>query len=112
MAVIFPLCENDALGMSFVPRNSSPLQSCRRLPAMLTEPKPDLPSIFSANVISSGPVQVRYEGDDSILGVRLRAGPPETGTIKISPPVGPSSLMRPSMKATFLPSRETVGFAI
>src|SRR5215831_1747047 len=92
--------------------DSSSLQSCSTTPAVLTEPNPDLPSMFSPNVMRSGAVQVRDDGDVLMLGVKFRAFPPPMETTNTSPPVEPSSLIRPSMKATFLPSDETRGSAI
>src|SRR5579859_302775 len=112
-ALVFPSRENDAPGDAVVPINSSPIQIVLKFPPVaFTAANPDFPSMYSANVMRSFAVQNTQEGDDGIPGVMLCALPPETGTTKMSPPVEPSSLMRPSMKATFLPSGETRGSAI
>src|ERR1700677_3066552 len=93
--------------------DSSPVQSVwTRLPFVLMLPKPEFPSTFSANVTRSGAVQLSLKADDLRLGVRFRAMPPVMGTTWTSPPVEPSSLINPSMNATFLPSGETRGTAI
>ena len=65
-------------------------------------------------------IHAREKGDALRLGVILRATPPLPrpllgpliGTTKISPPVTPASLIRPSMRATFFPSGETCGSSI
>src|SRR5579864_1941815 len=118
IAVMLPSLENDAAGVESVPMNSSPLQTvCGVPPAVLTVAKIECPSAVSANIMWPASSQYTAEGEALRLGVRLRALPPlldevSTGTTKTSPPLGPSSLIRPSMKATFLPSGETCGPAI
>src|SRR6202453_1242950 len=92
---------------------SSPVQMvCIAPPLALTLAKPELPSTFSPKVMRPEPVHASANGDALMLGVTLRAAPPAIGTTKTSPPVEPSSLINPSMNATFLPSGETRGFAI
>src|SRR5262249_51965261 len=87
--------------------DSSSLQSCWTTPALGTDRKPDLPWMFSPNVMGSGAVQVRDDGEALMLPVKFRPFPPPMETTNTSPPVEPSSLISPSMKATFLPSGET-----
>src|SRR5947209_15153254 len=50
--------------------------------------------------------------DAFIPGVMFLASPPWDGTTKMSPPVAPSSLMSPSMKAMDFPSGDQTGLAI
>ena len=73
---------------------------------------PDSPSICSANRILPADCHASQLGDAGMPGVRLRASPPAAGTTKISPPVDPSSLMSPAMKATLWPSGDQRGTAI
>src|SRR5580765_4698928 len=102
-----PLSEDCAL------TDSSPAQIFWTAPPDAeTLANPDLPSTFSPNTMRSAEVQTNVDGELLIFGVRLRTVPPATGTVKISPPTEPSSLIRPSMNATCLPSGETWGSAI
>src|SRR5207244_2938275 len=108
-----PSREREALGDGVAPMDSSPhLNVFTVPPAELTVAKLGLPSSFWAKVIRSEPVHASEEGDALMLGVRFRVRPPAMEMTKTSPPVTPSSLIRPSMKATDLPSGEMCGSAI
>src|SRR5262249_2544206 len=56
--------------------------------------------------------QVSQLADAFSAGVRLRGSPPATGTVKISPPLAPSSLIRPPINAMLWPSGDQRGTAI
>src|SRR5579863_6559882 len=59
---------------------SSPVHSVWTDPSLVfTLPKPEFPSTFSAKVMRSEALHATAEGDDLMLGVRLRAVPPATG---------------------------------
>ncbi len=73
-------------------------------------PRP--PSTASWKRISPGARQKSARTEAFLSGVRLRAPSPEAGTTQMSPPVDPSSLMRPWMTAIDLPSGEKRGQAI
>src|SRR5215469_8919426 len=91
---------------------SALLQSCVTLPEpSSTVPRPASPSMCSANRILSGDSQLSQLGEAAIPGVTFRAAPPAAGTTKMSPPVAPSSLIKPAMKATSLPSGDQRGTA-
>ena len=65
-----------------------------------------------------GTISVEHIGQKSadaeafIPSVRFFGAPPDAGTVQMSPPVEPSSLMRPWMTATSFPSGENRGQAI
>src|SRR5882672_1980444 len=107
--------ENDAPGTQaslVVPSSSSPVQMvCAGAAVVLTVAKAELPSAFWAKAMRSGEIHAMAEGEVLLFGVRFLAAPPAAGTTWISPPVRPASLIRPSMKATLLPSGETSGLA-
>ena len=73
---------------------------------------PISPSTISLNRILSPDCQCSPLGEALIPGVTFFAVPPPAGMIKMSPPVEPSSLMIPEIKAMFLPSGDQRGTAI
>src|SRR5580698_5350465 len=99
-------------------RDSAPDQSCEIFPLVRsTDAMPDSPSMFSVNkILSLSPrlpdFQKMQSGEAAIPGVILRALPPPADTTKMSPPVEPSSLIMPSIKAILLPSGDQRGSAI
>src|ERR1700674_5076531 len=114
-AVTDPSWENEPPGTQaalVVAASSSPVQSVRTAPPLvLMVAKLELPSAFWAKAMRSEDIHASAEGDVVLWGVRFRAVPPCVGTIWISPPVRPASLINPSIKATFFPSGETRGCA-
>src|SRR5205807_4487126 len=74
---------------------------------------PQPPSTCSANTMRSGDrSQVSQLADAFSPGVRWRGSPPAAGTVKMSPPLAPSSLIKPPTKAIVLPSGDQRGTAI
>src|SRR5215813_13410517 len=72
----------------------------------------DSPSTCSVKRIEPAGRQRRALGEDLRSGVMSFASPPEAGTVQMSPPVEPSSLIRPWMTAIVFPSGENRGQAI
>src|SRR5579871_4118235 len=70
------------------------------------------PSTSSPKITLPPLVHVSQLADAFMPGVMFLAAPPSAGTIKISPPTEPSSLIMPEMKATVLPSGDQAGTAI
>ena len=73
---------------------------------------PSSPSTYSVKTISPEGRQNREEADAFIPGVRFCAGPPAAGTVQMSPPVDPSSLISPWISAIRDPSGDQRGQAI
>src|ERR1700733_5991084 len=73
---------------------------------------PACPSTFSVKRISLGDFQYSHDGDAPIPGVTSRASPPDACTVKMSPPIDPSSLIKPPMNAIVFPSGDQRGTAI
>src|ERR1700722_9785977 len=73
---------------------------------------PAWPSMFPVKRISPGDSQYSHDGDAAIPGVTLRASPPDAGRAKMSPPIDPSSLINPPIKAMVFPSGDQRGTAI
>src|ERR1700722_9235247 len=93
--------------------DSGPDHSFETFPlASSTAEMPDSPSMFSVNRISALDFQKIAFGEAAISEVTFRAFPPPAGTTKISPPVEPSSLISPSIKAMLMPSGDQRGSAI
>ena len=93
---------------------SGPVKNVEIFPSATSTPaRPAAPSTSSANRTAveegSQPSQV---AEAFMPGVRLRGSPPEAGMTKTSPPVEPSSLMSPEMKAIAWPSGDQRGTAI
>src|SRR5436305_9995528 len=87
---------------SFFRMDSGPRQICVILPdAVSTFAIPESPSKRPAKRILLAFCQVSQLGDAAIAGVTFRGLPPWAGTTKMSPPVEPSSLMSPAMRAMF-----------
>src|SRR5579863_3015270 len=73
---------------------------------------PAWPSMFCVKRISRGVFQYSHDGEAAIPGLTLRASPPDEGTVKMSPPIDPSSLINPPMNAIVFPSGDQRGTAI
>src|SRR5436309_13940405 len=94
---------------------ASPLfQSVSTAPVLIfTDAIPQPPSIDSPKS-SFWPPEPHFNqlAEAFMPGVMFFASPPSAGTKKMSPPVEPSSLINPSMKAIVLPSGDHTGLAI
>src|SRR5512141_556667 len=78
---------------------AGPRQSVRTFPEASSAATPSSPSTYSVNRISPGGLQKIAEAEAALPSVRFRACPPAAGSVQISPPVKPSSLMIPWMTA-------------
>src|SRR6267378_8581473 len=75
--------------------------------AMAASPSTDSPKTILASGVQASQFAVAF-----MSGVTLVASPPVAAIVYMSPPTDGSSLMRPAMKAVFLPSGDHAGFAI
>src|SRR5580704_3987159 len=96
-----------------VEMTSGPVHSRESFPLeRSTLETPAWPSMFSVKRILLGDSQYSHDGDAAIPGVTLRAFSPVAETVKMSPPIDPSSLISPPMNAMVLPSGDQRGTAI
>src|SRR5579863_2321157 len=95
--------------------SSSPLHKTRG--ALGSRPDPRSTSCVlspASNCACSRPPQSQNSevAEAGIAGVTFVTEPPSRVSVYTSPPVEPKSLMIPAMKATLMPSRDTLGVAI
>ena len=93
--------------------DSAPVQSVLICPVpRSTVAMPLPPSTCSVKRMRPDGSQVSQQGEALMSGVKLRGVPPVAASVKMSPPMTPSSLIRPPMKAIALPSGDQHGTAI
>src|SRR5215469_6411111 len=111
MELVLPsLASDTATPQPFAVISSSPFHSVSSfLVDTSTLASPEPPSIHSPKRILPSRVQVSQLAEAFISGVTFTASPPVTGTTKTSPPTDGSSLIKPSMNATDLPSGDHAG---
>ena len=91
---------------------AEPRQRVRIFPEASSAAMPSSPSTYSVNRISLPERQKSADAEAFIPSVRFLGAPPAAGTVQMSPPVEPSSLMSPWITAISRPSGDHRGQAI